>query len=313
MTAVSLDYIFLQSDAPNAWIFRRITSCINFAASPLIPILLYRIFRRSKCPKIYYLPSLLNIIICIFSMFSKVVFSISEQNTYGRGRFFFLPIAVSIFYLVILIQQMRVFSRRNNRSEQIFLSVTIGALLFCMYLEIAKGYILLDWACVAISLILYYLLINVNSAILDPLTEAYNRAMYMKRLSEIQGNTVAAIGLIDINNFKMVNDQFGHDAGDKYLISLVQTLQKEMDKGSRLYRIGGDEFAVISGKWTDLQMKDKLSRGLDNANKQDMDFAFGVAQFKPGDNLDEILNIADKNMYLHKKESKMKNKQTERI
>lgn len=78
----------------------------------------------------------------------------------------------------------------------------------------------------------------------DELTGAYNRAGYDYLLSNIDLKT-AYMMLLDVDNFKSINDTYGHETGDKILIKLVSTLKRVFRDDDCICRIGGDEFIVF--------------------------------------------------------------------
>lgn len=84
----------------------------------------------------------------------------------------------------------------------------------------------------------------------DKLTNAYNREFfdqnYKKFISEYSSsNSKLAIAMLDIDHFKLVNDNYGHDIGDQVLIQFVDTLNKNSRKNDILVRWGGEEFILI--------------------------------------------------------------------
>ena len=78
----------------------------------------------------------------------------------------------------------------------------------------------------------------------DELTGAYNRAGYELLLSSLDLRSVTML-LFDLDNFKSINDTYGHETGDKVLIRLVQVLKNNFRPDDYICRIGGDEFAVF--------------------------------------------------------------------
>ena len=311
LAVISLDYLFARdlAELQGAWIYRTITSCLNFTASPFIPLLLYIIFTdrnsQKELPRFwFYLPFLLNSLLCFASMFWQLVFHISPENTYGRGPFFFVPFLTGILYITMLIYRISVSRKKGKASENIFLLIVIAMLAFCMYLEIANRFFFLTWAGAAIYLVLYYLLININNSSRDPLTGAFNRAVYMKALSEIDRSISCTIAMLDINNFKQINDVQGHAAGDQYLVNFVGILQEEMEKGTSLYRVGGDEFVVLSKKWDEGYLRQRLEHAREQAQIHHLSFAYGTISYQPSDILDDVLILADQKMYRDKKQMK---------
>ncbi|MDE1166448.1 MAG: GGDEF domain-containing protein [Pseudomonas sp.] len=83
----------------------------------------------------------------------------------------------------------------------------------------------------------------------DPLTALYNRRALEVRaprlLREVSITKPGALLLIDIDNFKLVNDLYGHTAGDRLLITLSEMIRTVLPEGSLAARLGGDEFVIL--------------------------------------------------------------------
>ena len=89
-----------------------------------------------------------------------------------------------------------------------------------------------------------------NLAFYDPLTKLPNRRLMLDRLkhalsSRARHKRLGAVMMIDLDNFKTLNDSLGHDVGDKLLVSVASRLESCMREGDTVSRIGGDEFVVI--------------------------------------------------------------------
>jgi diguanylate cyclase (GGDEF)-like protein/PAS domain S-box-containing protein len=89
-----------------------------------------------------------------------------------------------------------------------------------------------------------------NLAFYDPLTKLPNRRLMLDRLehalsSRARHKRLGAVMMIDLDNFKTLNDSLGHDVGDKLLISVSSRLESCIREGDTVSRIGGDEFVVI--------------------------------------------------------------------
>ena len=101
-----------------------------------------------------------------------------------------------------------------------------------------------------------------DQASTDGLTGLYNRKGYERLLEEIDPQTTTLL-LFDADQFKHINDDFGHDAGDKVLRKIARALQENFRREDYICRIGGDEFAVLvqnaDESLNDLIMK-KVSR-----------------------------------------------------
>lgn len=87
-------------------------------------------------------------------------------------------------------------------------------------------------------------------SVTDPLTGAYNRRHFDERLQEElqrarRQGAPASLLILDLRNFKQVNDTFGHQAGDEVLCRTVQAIRSRVRSTDFVFRIGGDEFAVL--------------------------------------------------------------------
>lgn len=83
----------------------------------------------------------------------------------------------------------------------------------------------------------------------DPLTALYNRRAFEVRaqrvLDQVTAHQPGALLLIDIDNFKLVNDLFGHTAGDRLLVTLSEMIRSILPEGALAARLGGDEFVIL--------------------------------------------------------------------
>jgi diguanylate cyclase (GGDEF)-like protein len=86
-----------------------------------------------------------------------------------------------------------------------------------------------------------------HSASHDPLTGVLNRTGFSRAMRAALGGSVPTVGLlyVDLDGFKQVNDQYGHDAGDDVLIESAARLESLLRRGDSVARLGGDEFAIV--------------------------------------------------------------------
>ncbi|MCK0095422.1 EAL domain-containing protein [Yoonia sp. F2084L] len=150
----------------------------------------------------------------------------------------------------------------------------------------------------------------------DSLTGLMNRRAFdevvqsmMHQHANKQGVTVF---LIDLDGFKPINDSYGHVAGDAVLCAIAERLEKLTDRGDRVARVGGDEFAVLSSSITSVKAAQKLaeqiiatlSAAVPFEQKQlDVGISIGIARQGPDANTPpELLSGADQAMYLAKQD-----------
>lgn len=146
----------------------------------------------------------------------------------------------------------------------------------------------------------------------DPLTGAGNRRALDEKLLEVcaaqaRSNTPSSMLLIDIDNFKEINDEFGHAIGDQILIRLTEIIELRIRVTDSLYRIGGEEFVVV----IEGQAKDKARRmaeqlrTLVEANELapggSVTISLGVAELAVGESPGEWMRRADLALYESKR------------
>lgn len=301
LLVVAVDFLLsAHTGAGSPWMARRCTTFLNFACAPAVPLLLYKVFDTKKISLAFCLPAVLNMLLCVVSIFYKVVFFIGHDNGYGRGPLFFAPFCVSLFYIGVIFFKPAKHQLQSKRMERLVLMCIIGLLLVSMYLEVIGRLRFLLWSSSAIGLILYYLLLNIHNFILDPLTGAYNRIQYTKDLANLNGAEPCTIALIDINDFKLVNDRLGHEAGDQCLINFTKILNRSFQSCATLYRIGGDEFVLIARGRKQGRFGDCLDLARRQAGKENIRFACGLVAYDGMEEMESALRRVDHSMYEEK-------------
>lgn len=149
----------------------------------------------------------------------------------------------------------------------------------------------------------------------DPMTKLLNRSSFEKDMA--RNNTklgiTRSIIILDLNNLKLFNDQKGHDAGDIYIITAGSIIHDVFSPYGRIYRIGGDEFCIISKyltykKFLELRatMEEQISAKNETGDIIPMTISAGYALYDAS--LDKTLNDtmkrADEEMYKRKEELK---------
>jgi len=153
-----------------------------------------------------------------------------------------------------------------------------------------------------------------NLAMIDPLTGLYNRRFAEQRLtaevarSERRGHPLTVLTL-DLNNFKEINDTYGHPAGDQVLQEFGSRLNKVIRGSDLAVRLGGDEFLVLLPECTLEQLKLVLERlssfELDwQGQKIPVTFSAGWKNYEKGDRPEEMLAGADQALYTNKRATK---------
>lgn len=142
----------------------------------------------------------------------------------------------------------------------------------------------------------------------DPLTGLYNRKALMKRMLK-NDKELAGIS-INIDNFRVINEEFGHKEGDRILQELSENIMAAAANSGEIYRIGGDEFVVVienNDQSQVLEAAKKISRSISRQFKSDtktlyITASLGIAIGQGDEDLSEIVKKSDTALYVAKKE-----------
>ncbi|MBA5851517.1 GGDEF domain-containing protein [Clostridium sp. cel8] len=154
----------------------------------------------------------------------------------------------------------------------------------------------------------------------DFMTEVLNRRSGLKlldkklNLSKINNGSIV-VCFVDVDGLKRINDNFGHQEGDKLLINTAEVLKNNIRKTDFLVRMGGDEFLVVFPDtkveevhkiWNRIYVKlDEINK---NNNRYNFSLSYGLCEYKKhiqGDmTINELIKIADNDMYKRKLQKK---------
>ena len=141
---------------------------------------------------------------------------------------------------------------------------------------------------------------------LDALTGLLNQNSYLNRTAEMRRNGGVLV-VFDVDDFKQINDRYGHLQGDLCLAEIGRCIKKAYARSGYCYRTGGDEFCVLmENADREAQCAQEFVRQLEQRRKA-VDFlptvSFGSAPFF-GEDVLAVKNRADQEMYRHKKARK---------
>jgi diguanylate cyclase (GGDEF)-like protein len=155
---------------------------------------------------------------------------------------------------------------------------------------------------------------------IDILTNINNRRVFTLKLEHLllvrqRSDDTISLVFLDIDNFKSVNDKFGHVIGDKVLIRIAEILKTNVRKSDLLARWGGEEFVIslINSSLEDsISTTEKLKVLIENdyilkdLNKSSITASFGLTLLRKNDTIDAFVNRADMAMYQAKNSGKNK-------
>jgi diguanylate cyclase (GGDEF)-like protein len=153
----------------------------------------------------------------------------------------------------------------------------------------------------------------------DALTGLFNRAMFIQRLNQAVAQAerhgrMLAVLFVDLDGFKLINDTYGHDAGDAVLADLARRLHRSMREGDTLGRLGGDEFLLLIESYENESQLLEVARKIVDTVAQPfvigaathvVTASVGIASYPAdGRNAQELINCSDRAMYQAKEGGK---------
>lgn len=296
-----------------------------FIFSPLLAslYLLYvhnQLFNNEKNTKKLYIPlfviNFLNVIIVIVSQFFGWFYFIDENNIYHRGPYFvihaLIPVVMIFISIFLLVKFRTEIEKRNYMSLALFaIPPLIGILLQILVYGIS---IVLN--SMVLSLLIAYLYIQNQSISIDHLTGLYNRkrceSFLREKINAITKKRKFSAIMLDINDFKRINDTLGHDVGDKALIATGELLKKSIRTNDFVARFGGDEFVLVLDIDNEKELEAANNRINDMVNKYNskglypftLSFSMGYSVYDYKSNIGylEFLKQIDQLMYKAKDE-----------
>ncbi len=253
--------------------------------------------------RLYYLPiMIINTVLIGINFFGPAIFTVDQQNVYSREPFMWLIIILNSSVL-IYISALAYKHRKEIQREVVF-----SILAFVVAPSIAAGLqvmifgVFIMWPTMAVIVVITYIFNETVSTSHDYITGLYSRIrvdQYIDRL--ISDGRSFGVMMIDLNDFKKINDLHGHRAGDKTLAEFAKRLQEVFGKEKIVARYGGDEFMIVSKVLTTEELRDYISQ-LKAVTEDLVGFSIGYHDTNLCDCItyEEVVNGADSKMYIHK-------------
>ncbi|MDD4547030.1 MAG: GGDEF domain-containing protein, partial [Oscillospiraceae bacterium] len=241
-----------------------------------------------------------------------------ENNEYQRGSLFWLYTLMCVSYLIIPEIYIIVMQKKITKKHFIPLLLFAVPPLVGGVLQVLFYGIQLVWVSTTISVLIISLNIQNDQLYIDHLTGLNNRRQLDYFLKNIikkgDKNKLIAGLMLDLDYFKHINDVWGHEIGDKTLVSAGEILQRSFNKDALICRYGGDEFVVIFQIDNKQELIDAVNRIELNKSKYiilnelpySIEFSMGYDIFDHDAELtaQQFLSHIDKLMYSNKKARK---------
>ena len=298
----------------------KLVDTLGFLLTPLVPVcaILYLYVRTNRMPKIekkhlwgLTAPLVVNSILSLGSYHYHWIFSITPENMYVRGPLFLISPLISYFYYFIYLWILYTNRTKLHREEFhiVGLLTIIPALMsvfqlyFFIYLTI--------WNSMAVAVVINYIFIVHSQTKLDSLTGLGNRVTYDEYLANLQRKSriVLSVVTIDLDNFKKINDEWGHQEGDQVLKIFAAQLKSVFDEKGVCVRLGGDEFVVLISENRKEVVEAYIRELIDKVNDYNalrdipcfINFSYGLTIYNDTyQDLQELVRHSDRLMYQEK-------------
>jgi diguanylate cyclase (GGDEF)-like protein len=220
---------------------------LEFIIAPMMPMLLASIVSRKtfwkKIKYSFFILLTVNIITQLVTIYEPFIFTISEEAVYTRTLYTKIYICILLISLILLIV--------SAYNSYMTLATKVNITLVSSYLYMVLGMVIrlyndksnADWLCICFGYFIFLLDFSNRYLKIDSLTSLLNRRAFDYRLAKTNYST--ALIIIDANNFKSINDTYGHQSGDWTLSKIAEIILEVYGKIAYCYRIGGDEFCII--------------------------------------------------------------------
>ena len=207
---------------------------------------------RNRLIKLSIIPGILFIInfgFVLASYFFDFIFNISKVNIFTRGSHHYIVMVSS--FLILMLANYDVIKHRESVRKKEFAPLLLFSVppVFGTIILIIFKDINLIWNSLVISQLFIYIYIQSRITSTDFLTGLFNRREYetlIRDLSYTKHKSLTVSGImVDINDFKNINDQYGHRIGDEILVHVSKLLKSTIRSQDYVFRIGGDEFVIV--------------------------------------------------------------------
>ena len=306
-------------------VLHRLVNVIGFIIAPTIPLLGYAFVKewvnkdqleKIKSKKMLLFLYLVNAIAALISYAGSGIFHVTSENIYERGPLFFLSPCISFIYFVYSIYFINKQHKKFTRSEFLFFNFIFIIPVLCTIIQLKYPVYLTIWNSMAVIIVVTYIFILKDHAYRDSLTGLENRLSYEHYAQNIHRKNLNRLSVVymDLDELKLINDHYGHFAGDEIIKQFADLLVKSFPlKHKKLIRLGGDEFLIL----LEGQKSEMVAAYIQNLNQHveaynsigekpyNLKFSYGTACYtNEYKNIYQLLDYADQLMYEQKQSRK---------
>ena len=270
---------------------------------------------KIKCNRWIYVPAIILFVLTLINIRTGWIATVSLENDYIRGQLFWIVPTITLFYLGYGILLIWRYHKRLTAYKYIMGLMYFTIITLVVVVQIVCEDYLTIWSTVGGLLVCAYVFNIIDGLQYDALTMMENKQSYLSytsKLAKKQKLTLTAIN-IDLDDFKIINDRYGHQEGDEALKSFSQILRGSFPYKHRIFRMGGDEFLILSEQQNKKQMIKYMERfkervkayNASSGKVYDLKFSYGMDSYNSDYKcVEEFLKYVDSMMYTQKEKKK---------
>lgn len=304
--------VFLNGISGNVVILHKIVKFLEFSITPFFPVIYSKtIFSVSKKhSNLEIIPFVLlafHSILEFLSMHYGFIFYVDSDGYYHHADFYIIYVFAFILSAIYLFKKLFEFSKYYQNRNIVVLLMIVTFITIGVSIQFIDSNLRITWITVSIASIFVYIYYNGITMYVDHLTKLLNQRSYKSYLRNVSFPVV--ILLFDVDDFKNINDNYGHVFGDQVLTSIGKAIKDVYSNYGYCYRIGGDEFCVVLTK-TD-SVKELNTNFINKLNEiRSLEprlpyVSIGYSHFEPGyQDISDAVKDADGKLYAHKENCK---------
>jgi len=296
--------IVFDGMGPAYQMLQTVSVAAMFCLAPVIPAIIAHVIYPDDSSKLVFVLLACHAVLELVNIWGGFIFWVDHNNVYHRGDLYALYMIVYVIasgYLVLQsIRAARTYQTAGVRGiVGIVICMTVGVSIQFIYSNVHVA-----WTSVAMTVVLYVMFYVDMTLCTDPLTNLLNRRTYEAFLANPKLPCV--VMSVDVNDFKHVNDTYGHASGDKCLQTIAKLIRSTFEGAGSCYRSGGDEFVVMLTRHTDAAeiYISRLHDAVRKAHDKDemiptVSIGYALADAECED-INEVVKAADEMMYEQK-------------
>ncbi|MBE5904939.1 MAG: GGDEF domain-containing protein [Pseudobutyrivibrio sp.] len=246
--------------------------------------------------KLLLIPFVIASVVVCLAPFSSRIYSFTADNQFIRGpigNIIFIQAASYIVVTLLACIHKWFDGYQNDATVILFMlfAVCVGVIL-----EEEKIFPNCTMESSIVGVVFLYIYIYAERYNVDSVSRCYKRRCFYSDANRYSKLDMMIISM-DLNDLKLINDNYGHKAGDIALLTFAEVVRSVKTNKFILYRTGGDEFMILGIKATEDEAKELVELVKEKLTETPYTCSFGIYPYKPGDDFDAAVVRADKAMY----------------